>query len=406
MNRLHDERGAGIILIIGVIAALAIMGTTLVVLIGNTQHNTYRDRMNVKSSSVAEAALDVGMANLSGNWPTSAAAGTALSWTASTPLPGATNATAFRGMFSPTEFPNPEAGVGVFSLVSYEDNPPSGTPLNYDASGPLSVPDEQMYVTAQAGVGPTATRIKVLVEVHYIEFGLPRGIALFSGGNLLSNGGGNNPKIVIDPSSPPPPGTQATIRIVGNPVGNPNTIDDPSVADQSKYAELTGTAAGSAEDIFPTVLINSLKETAQAHGRYFSGANAISLAENSLAVPGWSEGGLTGLTVIEPSATTTLTIKGDYNSVAKPGVLLLLGGSNLDFGGGGNYYGALYTQGTVDKGHGNFIIHGMLVATSTVDMRGTVNISYNDACIANLDSRFPSNVRIVPNTWRELQPVF
>jgi hypothetical protein len=345
------------------------------------------------------------MANLSGNWPTTAAAGSAISWTAPTPLPNALNETTFRALFAANEFPDPKAGMGPFSVVTYEDNPPSGTPANYDASGPVGVPDDRMYVIAQSGVGSSATRIKVLVQLKFFEMGLPRGIALFSGGNLLSNGGGNNPKIVIDPSSPPPAGTQASIRIVGNPLGNPNTIDDPTVADQSKYAELTGAAAGTASQIFPPTLIAGLKQMAQQHGRYFSGPNAVSDAENSPAVPGWSDGGCTGLTVIEPSTLTTLTLKDDYNSVAKPGVLLLLGGSNLDFGGGGNYYGVMYTDGTVDKGHGNFVIHGMLVAASTVDMRGTVNISYNDACIVNLNLRFSSNVRIVPNTWRELQPV-
>jgi hypothetical protein len=234
--------------------------------------------------------------------------------------------------------------------------------------------------------------------------GLPHGIALFSGANLLSNGGGNNPKIVMDPSSPPPTGTQASIRVAGDPVGNPNTIDDPTVADQSKFAELTGTAAGGANDVFPDSLVAQLKATAIAHGRYFGGANAISNALSSPAVPGWSDGGLSGVTVVEPSTPGTLSMMGTINSVDRPGVILLLGGSNFDFGGGGDFYGVMYTQGTVDKGHGSFIIHGMLVATSTVDMRGTVNISYNDSVISKLSLTFPSSVRVVPNTWREIKP--
>ena len=141
---------------------------------------------------------------------------------------------------------------------------------------------------------------------------------------------------------------------------------------------------------------------AYAHGRYFT---SIAAAENSPADPIWSPGGgLTGLTVIEPPTFTTLTVKDDYNSEAAPGILLLLGGSNLDFGGGGNYWGVMYTDGTVDKGHGNFIVHGMLVAASTVDMRGTVNVNYNDNCIARLSTRWPLSIRLVPDTWRELPP--
>ena len=46
----------------------------------------------------------------------------------------------------------------------------------------------------------------------------------------------------------------------------------------------------------------------------------------------------------------------------------------------------------------------MVVTKNTEDMKGTPNILYNDNCIANLDQRFPSVVRRVQNSWREVQP--
>jgi hypothetical protein len=385
MKRLRDQAGSSLITLVGVIAALAIMGATLVVLTGNVQSNTYNDRMKAKANSVTEAALDVGMYELSAKWPTALNGGP--SW-------GTTQQTAFRNQFGTTEFPNPKSGS--FSAVTYFDNAPYTSP--YSASSPPNYDmnkDSRMWLTAQSGVGPTASRIQVLVEITYFDAAFPQGVALFTGANLLSNGGGNNPKIVIEV---PPPSGGVSINVVG-------TIDDPSVADQSKISELTGAAAGTIDQVMPPSLIQGLTDTAKAHGRYFSGANAISNAENSVANGSWSDGGLTGLTVIEPTTPGTLSLKDDYNSEAKPGVILLLGGSNLDFGGGGNYWGVLYTQGTVDKGHGNFIIHGMLACVSTADMRGTVNILYNYNAISNLSTRFTSNVRIVQNTWRELKPL-
>lgn len=391
LTRLRRQDGAGLILMIGVAAALAIMAATLVVVIANAQHNTYSVRMKTKSASVAEAALNVGMANLSGNWPLTLSAGNQIAWTATTPLPGAATATSFRTMFTSAEFPNPPSGAAAFSSVTYVDNQTTAV-YNYDQNT-----DDEMYVIAQAGVGPAATRFRALVQLGYFSVPLPHGVALFTGANLLSNGGGNNPKIVMDPSSPPPAGTQASIRVVG-------TIDDTTVADQSKFAELTGAAAGSVDDVFPTKLLNTLTATAKAHGRYFSGANAINDALNSSAVPGWSSGGVSGLTVVQPTTAGTLSIKDEINTLDNPGILILLGGSNFDFGGGGDFWGVMYTEGTVDKGHGSFIIHGMLVAVSTVDMRGTVNISYNDDVISKLSSTYASSVRVVPNTWRELQP--
>ena len=105
-----------------------------------------------------------------------------------------------------------------------------------------------------------------------------------------------------------------------------------------------------------------------------------------------------------PSASTVSLRAGEWNSEMEPGFLLVIGGGNIDFAGSGDYWGAMYTDGTVDKGHGTFTVHGMVVAASTVDMRGTVNVHYNDNVISRLRNRWSLNVRVVPNTWRELKP--
>ncbi len=375
-------------MLIGIIAALAIMAVTLVALTTNVHHNTYADRMEVKADTVTEAALDVGMADLSASWPEAAGVGPVL------------DSTAFRAMFAADQFPDPDAGS--FAAYEYFDNPPySG---GYSATSPPDWDmntDDQMYLVAQAGVGPGAARMQALVRVTFFNADFPRGVAVFTGADLLSNGGGNNPKITVE--VPPPTGT-VSCRAVGE-IEEDGTGHKEAVFDQSTMIGLQGAAAGTVEDVFPSALVTALTQTAKDHGRYFSGANAITDAENSPAKGSWSAGGFTGLTVIEPSAPTTLSLRGTFNSVAKPGIIILLGGSNLDFGGGGDYYGVLYTQGTVDKGHGSFIVHGMLVCDSTLDMRGTVDVKYNDDCIANLAKRFHSNVMVVPNTWRELQPL-
>ena len=178
------------------------------------------------------------------------------------------------------------------------------------------------------------------------------------------------------------------------------------MADQSKIIELTGVNAGTIDQVMPPSLIQGLTDTAKAHGRYFSGANAINDAQNSAANGSWSDGGLTGLTVIHPTTPGTLTVKDDYNSEATPGVILLLGGSNLDFGSGGNYFGASFTRRARST---------RATATSSSTACSPVTAppicvvpsisAYNDNAIANLSARFTSNVRIVENTWRELKPL-
>jgi hypothetical protein len=256
-----------------------------------------------------------------------------------------------------------------------------------------------MYLVSQAQVGRGAARMQALVEITYFKADFPRGVAVFTGANLISNGGGNNPKITVEVA--PATGT-VSCRAAGT-IEEGATAKNP-VYDTSTIIGLEGGSAGTVEEAFPSSILTSLVEAAKDNGRYFDGPTAISDAQNSPAKGSWSDGGLTGLTVIEPATAGTLSLSGTYNSEVEPGVIILLGGSNLDFGGGGDFYGVLYTQGTVEKGHGSFTVHGMLVSDSTLDMRGTVNVEYNDNCLANLSKRFYSNVTMVPNTWRELQP--
>jgi hypothetical protein len=389
MIRLKRQDGSGLILVIGVIATLAILAATLVLLTNNMQHNTYTDRTRAKAFNVTEAALDYTMSALASKWPVASGAG---------PDFGTTAQADFRSQFSTSEYPSPTATGTSFVQMWYYDNlDPIDTSVHWDKGSPDSstTPDKRMWVVVQSGVGPSVTRIQALVEKDDVNIDVPRGVALFTGANLLSNGGGNNPKINVEV---PPPSTvnggEVSIKVVGD-------IDDVTVS-AAGIVQKTGAAAGNAEGAFPSGLRTMLKGVAQLHNRYFT---SIAAAENSPADPIWSPGGgLTGLTVIEPPTFTTLTVKDDYNSVDAPGIVMLLGGSNLDFGGGGNFWGVMYTDGTVDKGHGNFIIHGMLVAASTVDMRGTVNVNYNDNCIARLSTRWPLSIRLVPDTWRELPP--
>ena len=188
MKRNGTQTGSSLIMLIGIIAALAVMGATLVFVTGNVQSNTYNDRMKAKATSVTEAALDVGMYELSAKWPAVLNGGP--SWNTAAQ-------TAFRSKFATTQFPNPK--TGAFSAVTYFDNAPYTSP--YSASSPPNFDmnkDSRMWLIAQSGVGPTAARIQVLVEITYFKAAFPTGVALFSGANLLSNGGGNNPKIVIE----------------------------------------------------------------------------------------------------------------------------------------------------------------------------------------------------------------
>ena len=191
-----SERGAGLVLIIGVIAALGISAATLVAFVGNVQSNTADTRQHVKSFTVCEAGLDVGMPLLSNQWPA-----------ASTSIP-----TFDSGRF-PLPFqhePVPQSGERVVhQRVLVRQPGPVNTAVNWDQND-----DGLLWMVSQANVGQRChARMISMVQRTWFTMALPRGIPLWAGGNLLSNGGGNNPKIRVE--VPPPTGTVTTVHIGG-----------------------------------------------------------------------------------------------------------------------------------------------------------------------------------------------
>ena len=93
------QRGAGLVLIIGVVAALAVSAATLVALTANVQHNSADTQQSIQVLALLrEAGLDAGMVMLSSSWPNT-----------STSIP-TFNATAFRSRFSPSDSRTPRPG--------------------------------------------------------------------------------------------------------------------------------------------------------------------------------------------------------------------------------------------------------------------------------------------------------
>jgi len=392
MRRVGNERGAGLIVLMGVIAALAVMATSLVALTSNVQQNTYTDRMRAKAFNVTEAAVDTSMYELNAKWPVTSGTGPAFD---------AAWKTAFRSAFGPTEFPNPT--VGQFVTVAYYDNQATVDPnIKYDKGQPdnPNLPDNRMWLVTQSGVGPKAARISVLVERQPFNVNMPRGVALCAGGNLYSNGGGNNPKIYVEVAPPLNVGNGVTSIHVGGVIESSTVAQSGIVRYAPGEADPLKRIPKRPDEVFPPALVEGLTSLAQQHGRYFTSAAA---ADASPVNTTWApQGGISGLCVINDPGG--YSIRGDYNTEAQPGIFLLLGGGTFDYGGGGDYYGVIYTDGTIEKGHGKYGVHGMIVVNNDQDMRGTTDLFYNDNAIANLMGRFALVVKQVPGTWREIKP--
>jgi hypothetical protein len=400
MRFFRRQEGSTMLLFIGIAATLAIAAVALTGLIGNVQANSHRDQSRTKAFNVAEGALNVAMQKLKANWPSSVATGA--TWTT-------TDASSFRAEYLAVDYPDPPAGA-AFATVSIFDNSDtngdgaiSPTDANYDkGGGPGGVADNRMYIRVTAKVLTGTATIQGLVERTLWTPAFPRGIAVYSGGSISSNsqGGGTMPKVTVDPLGLPPTSDgKATAYAVSG-------YDPPAIMDSNLIVpKAPPDSVPPLNQVISPALIADLKSTAIMGGRYFSGANAVTNAQNSLqnAMGG---PGLQGLTVIEPATGTSGDMALPSNTVSTPACLVVLGGNGWGFNnaGGGNTYGFYFTQGNFDFARGNFSVHGMIVCAGDVGFKGTPQLIYDDRVIVKLMSEWTLNVKLVPNTWRELSP--
>lgn len=405
MTRIKGQRGSSLILLIGIIAALAALALGLVAVIANAQHNTLTERSQAKSFHVAEAALDAAMANISPRWP---------SGTSATPVPFPT--ASFQTQFPATEYPGPATGsppaVQVIYFDDFDNNNDgfiNGDDRQVDANG-----NGKMYIVAQGGVLKRASRVQALVQQTYYEPPLPKDNVLWCGGSVQNSGGGGGvmPKISVEDFGPLANG-QVAADVLGNIADYPAIVNTTQIGVQYSGGGTGHNTPKTLEQAFPQADRESIIRFASKVGRYFDAANAkpgmtplqtaMASQENLYGGPG-----LAGLTVVRqstPAATYSLLGSDVLNSAAAPGILMLLGGVGFEIGGTAEFWGLLYVEdGTITVSHGTPEIHGALFCTKDMDFKGTANLTFSYTALSGFTGRWGSTVSMVPNTWRELQP--
>lgn len=425
MARHRSQRGSSLVLLLGIMAVLAILASSLIVVLANAQRNTARERSQSKSFHVAEAALDGAMANISQNWPSATPV----------PFPTAAFQNEFKSTPSPssTSTPQPEnpgptgADVPDVSVTYFDDSDTNhdgkinAQDANFDANG-----NEMLYIVAQAGVLKRASRVQCLVHRSDFEPQIPLATVLWTGGDLLNNsaGGGTLEKVSVLDLGPLSNGTVAADvggKIIPREDYDAGLINLTSVNTQfTDGPPYHDNPRRSLEDVYPSSDRDAAVHFAKLVGRYFDENNAGpdgSPLQAALNSPPSVYGGpgLAGLTVVHEStagaetlqlgSVTDPRIPRTLNSEAAPG-LLLLSGVNLEIGGSQSYWGLICVEsGAMKFSHGTPAIYGALFSTSTVEFRGTPNIYYKYWVLAGIAGRsWPSAVTMVPNTWRELQP--
>jgi type II secretory pathway pseudopilin PulG len=361
MARLRSERGATLILIMGVVAALAILAAAMTVLTVNVQHNTATARTQGKAFNVAEAGVDAGQAALWASWPADATAGSSLQ----------VDPTTFKQQFSTVEFPDPTTGQFI-DVRFYDDdgnsvNPGMNMAYNYDFNN-----NGQMWIVSRGATGSRAAKVQTLVKKVIFDMRVREGVALYTDGVLGTKGTGNQPVVGLDP-----PAVAASVYARGGWNGNGTTT-------------LT--------DVFPDEVLANLIETAVGAGKYYA-------RQSDIPAGAWStqpriivieQGGVNAKDM--PDTDGSSVWSEDY-----PGVLIVLSGDMNQTGQKKTIYGIVYLMDGVLL-RGNAEIHGMCIAKGSADLRGTRAINYNANVIANLNRPVVLSVKQVGNTWRELHP--
>jgi hypothetical protein len=400
-SRLRSQNGATLLIIIGIAAALAVMTASLVFVVGTMQSNTADSRTREKAATVGEAAMDGQMYALALNWPETASPD---------PVPDLDTAR-IRAQFPTDEFPNSTGDL--VAAVYYDDSDTNGDSVvdindaHWDADG-----NRQMYVESQGKVLGRATRFQALVERTFVDTTFPHGIAVYDGGSLGSNGQGNNPKITVYDS-----GGYEVSGYVNGMIGTLGNDQEREVF-QSTINVVDPTTVATVpplSSLLPDSTILQVIAMAKGMGRYYNVANGDTMPAD-----------LSGICVIRVNDGTTVDLSGGINmddgplavpsASDEPGILFVLGpepgtpgtntGPNIKINQPGNdkFYGVFLTDGQLDFAHGTPAFFGMAVFLSYVDMRGTCDIKYDDSAITKLMDRWTLSVRLVPNTWREIQP--
>ncbi|MGO8683414.1 MAG: hypothetical protein ACLQUT_02370 [Thermoleophilia bacterium] len=340
MKRCRSEEGVALILVLGVISALAILAATVTMATVNDKGATLTVTTRSNAFNVAEAGLDMGLFTLSSSWPSSPpAANTAV-----------TLSTDPRTMFSTTQFPT---SVGK-SFVTVTMSPGS------DSS--------HLLMQSQANVGGESVRLQTqILQTNVGISTMVPGCALYSGGNTTMSG---NNTLTSPLSNGVPTGS---VYVNGNATlsGNNNLssmgikVRNTLTASgnnswSSVKTQNDSTVPTSIGTWLPPSAITYLTNLAQATPQAPAG---VTVVPNNGTIPATA-------TAVDVTGSATISSNGTYNlgSLYVSGNLTISGNCNLSIG-------SLYVGGSL-TGSGNLTLTNL----GPTWVGGNVTLSGNGNC--------------------------
>jgi formylmethanofuran dehydrogenase subunit C len=455
MRREAHEEGSSLILVMGVVAALALLAATLVMVTMNVWGRTAADRTEAKAFNVAEAGLDSAIYTLGTDWPADAGS----------PSLGIDTA-AMRSDFSASEYPQPASGDFIVVDV-YDDLSPLVPSVHWDSND-----NDTMWIESQAGVGDQSARIRTQVRMQTVGITtLAPGVAVYSGGDGVRSGSGDISS-PLDPVTGQPTGAvYITGGFTDNGSGDLSTVNvyvgdegdeipplemfmPPAVVqsliEASKAAQDTAAPAntfsgtwrpaagtytspivvngdmqitGSGDYVFGSVYVTGNADLSSSgdisFGSLYVGGDLDFSGSSDLAWgPVYVDGDIDmsgsrdlNVTLMVGNGDIKITGSGEFAGDgvapnASPTTIISVGeDTEVDWAGSGNLYGLLCNMGgdVTCSGSGDF--HGSVISAGTTwKTTGGGSIFYDGNVVNNLQRVAATAAKLVPGTWQEIRP--
>jgi Tfp pilus assembly protein PilX len=394
MNGLRREEGSAVIIAMMILIVILGIGVALLATATGQQRSAFNQQSSESAFSVAEAALNAQVYQLSLQWPTSQnmpaagypascnAASNGASYcpaasdlstaypTGSQICPNATSGDAWSNSGTTNGWTTyvRDAGQRDSSTQSLFNSLTEKTQmLPYDASGSGAV-----WVRAAGTVNCHTVVLVSKVSEQLVALNFPQTVLSANGFEISDNGS----KTVLNTADVNGNQSQVSIRCTNLGGYQPVTSQ---CAQYSKPEEVSpGPSWSSPPTASPTLspaALQTLKAQANANGTYFSGCPTLSDSSQLAGSVVYIEGGNS-----QTPCNIKVTGNGTVNSSTSPGLIVLVNGT-LTFGGNFTYYGVIYgvnAQNVQPPAPGSDIV--TLGGTSTVvggidiDGLGTVNL--------------------------------
>ena len=394
MQRLHSRQGAVLVLVIGVVAALAVLAATLVAVTVNVQSGTSHDRMRAKAVNVAEGSIDAVLSEMSARWP--ATSGQTINTT--------TLEDTVRDLFPTGGLDgNPNLPTGQnFDKIYIYDNADTNRDGKIDRGDAHydSYADGVMNVEVQANVGGSKAGIVTQVTAAKTTLDIRPNTAIYAGGDLTIDGV-NKDKSAIGIVLGAPAGP--TVDAITSGEFSPNKSYEYGCGAKMTPIENSPLTL---DDIIPGPTLDALQQkcfaTRQYPYRYYTSASAASADTQPLA----------GVVVVDPPVGqyATVDLTNNTTSQTAPGILIVTRGKVVNIGNDAIYYGMIIVRDTPADGvsfdlGGNVGIRGMVFVEGAAKLHGDDKLLY-DPAIADLlrNQTVVLKARMVPNTWRQVKP--